>query len=335
MEALFPRCGDEYEEQLPRLHKVVLEIVRCSLKDELLLGGVDINELSPSGMTALALSVQRQSRTSTSLLLKAGADPNKWAAPGWSPLICAAKLSDPISIRMLLAAGADARRVNPTRNTPLHFVAYSAQPPQEAAYDRQEYEATRMLVNAGVDVDAKNDWQIAPLGLAAQHDRYAAVTALLDSGAQINNRVDSIGNSPLMIAVLYESYNSVKIFLDRGADHTVVNDRMKTLLHLASRPKNLKTLSLLLDADLIDIDVNARDRAGVTAMEDALAYEPRPEGFVEMFQTLLFGISNRNDYAKRSRNKADNTGITAEEPKAEEGQALDRLDVPGAWPEPM
>ena len=98
LEALFPKCGDERGEHLPRLHKAILEIPERSLQNELLLGGIDIDELSSDGVTALALAAQRQDPISISLLLKAGADPNESARPGRSPLIYAAQMLDHVSI---------------------------------------------------------------------------------------------------------------------------------------------------------------------------------------------------------------------------------------------
>ena len=328
---MFPSCGDDCVEQLPRLHRVILGVTGHSLEDELKLGGIDIDEISLSGITALALAVQRQDLTSVSLLLEAGADPDKRAKPGLTPLVYAAKLLDPVAIRMLLAANANVSRANTTTDNLLQYVACNS---QQTAHGDREAEAIQVLVNAGVDVNAKNDWQISPLGLAAQHDNHVAVCALLDLGAKIDC-LDKDGGSPLLCAVLFESHHSVKILLDRGADHTIIEYQGNTLLHVAAHPKNLKTLSLLLAAGLNGIDTNARNIVGKTATELALAHEPKPEGFIEMFQALLFGICNRNDYAQRNRNKVGDAANIAEETRLEKNKPADGLDVPGAWPEAM
>ena len=133
--------------------------------------------------------------------------------------------------------------------------------------------------------------------------------------------------------MLHESRHSVKILLARGANPTIVGDWGETLLHVASQFKTLETLSFLLAANLNGIDVNAIDKAGKTAMELALAHEPKPEGFIEVFRALIFGIGNRNDYAKRKQNVVSDAAATAGDLEAGENIKLGGMIVPGAWPD--
>ena len=135
----------------------------------------------------------------------------------------------------------------------------------------------------GLDIGAQNCYGNAPFELAIQHDNEAAVETLLDLGAEID-AIDYQGDTALLDAVNFNSERSVRIPLSRSADYSIVNFAGDTILHSASHPKDLNIVSLLLGANLVGIDPNARNNASKMALELALAHRPRPECFIEMFR---------------------------------------------------
>ena len=124
LKLLFPRddAKDE-EEQLPRLHRVVLALTESTLDRELSLGGLDVNAVDSRGVTALAWACQRNDLAAIALLLKAGGDPNLCNISASPPIFLVTGAFDPRPIRLMLEAGADVTLSNKWKSTALHCAA--------------------------------------------------------------------------------------------------------------------------------------------------------------------------------------------------------------------
>jgi len=100
----------------------------------------------------------------------------------------------------------------------------------------------------------------------------AEVESLVAHGADINYKDPGGGNTPLYYAVLYQRTELVTLFLARGADVNVRNDRGITLLRTAAEGGSAKVAELLLAHGA---DVNARDNLGMTPLDGAVFYRQK------------------------------------------------------------
>lgn len=140
--------------------------------------GVDVNEPSVDGTTALHWAVYNSDETLVERLLAAGAHPNVHNDYGSTPLMEAAVLGSAALIRRLLKAGADVESANADGQTALMVVARSG-----------HVDAAELLLKAGARVNAHETWrgQTALMWAAAQ-SQPDMVRLLLRHGAEVNAR---------------------------------------------------------------------------------------------------------------------------------------------------
>ena len=312
----FPKNNTmEDERHFSRLHKIILGLLDNCLEDELIAAGSELDLTDSEGMTALAWATKINDLPAMSLLLEAKANPNISNNRGISPLFYAVDNMNLASIKLLLNAGADVRYFDSYKSTPLHLQISGARL-RKIASTQSKIEAIRILAAAGLNINLQNMEGSTPLQYSAIMDEVGIVEPLLDHGAQIDTR-DSDGNTSLASAVFYDAHNSTNLLLVRGANYTTINKTGNTILHHAAHPQNLKVLEVLIAADLTGIDPDLINDNGKTALQLAHDHEPKPEGFIEAFQALLFGIANRNDYVRGIQESGSNHTVQR---------------VPGAWP---
>jgi ankyrin repeat protein len=115
------------------------------------------------------------------------------------------------------------------------------------------------------------DDEISPLHRAAQEGDLAAATALIDAGADIEIRDDN-GRTPLLDAVWGRHASTVQLLMDRGADINAPTNELWTPLMEAvyqseSNPCNGSVVRALLDAGA---DIHAQNDQGQTALHLAI-----------------------------------------------------------------
>ncbi len=194
--------------------------------------GADPDAVDLRGVPLLAAAARSGARC-VALLLERGASPN----PPWDPeaarerdrrfdpeaeladgpyphevpLFVAARADDPTSVRALLAAGADPRALCRGRQTPL-FEARSAT-------------VARALLDAGGDLDHRNEFDQDALTSAASDGDLARIEALLAVGADPNARHDR-GYTVLMTALgaMDRTVKVLERLVRAGADPHAVTD---------------------------------------------------------------------------------------------------------------
>ena len=135
------------------------------------------------------------------------------------------------STRLLLETGA-AKDAAATHQTPLH----------DAVLVGNE-ETIKLLLLAGVGVDARNKYSRTPLHLAVVQGNVESVRLLLQNGAD-KDAATNTGATPLYLAALYNLPEVARLLLEVGADKNAALVG-ETALHVAYRKGNLEVVGLL------------------------------------------------------------------------------------------
>jgi ankyrin repeat protein len=235
--------------------------------------GADVNARNAFGSTALMWSATDIGKVR--LLVDRGADVNLASKAGRTALLVAAR-SNPSAeiVRYLIAHGADVKAADATHGNALF-----------AATLGNDTESIRLLIAAGVDVNAPGDSNMTPLMIAAANAE--AVKMLLAKGAKVNavsaDTLGSVKNGPiglgrftaLQLASTGQSVEAVKLLLDAGAGIDTPDIRGMTPLMLAigTDHVNRAVVDLLLARGA---DPNLKSRAGETALDWARKFGRRP-----------------------------------------------------------
>jgi len=181
--------------------------------DLLLARGAPIDARNLAGATALYLAAEGSHITIAQRLIERGADVNLTGRSGISPIAAAAYAGNEIIFDALLAHGADERAADDTGKPPIIYAAAGAR-----------FEIVKRLLARNIDVNARyrNDltllmWASGPDELVPEAQALEVVTYLLDAGAQIDER-DDRGRTALMIAAEGGHAEIANLLLARGAD---------------------------------------------------------------------------------------------------------------------
>ncbi len=213
----------------------------------LLTAGADPNSATANGTTALMLAASAGRADAVTLLVERGANVNaKENARGETALTFAAASGRADVIRVLTAHGADTMVTTKVvdlaafaKEEQERFAAERAnngaaaggrggrggaadgrgrggapQPPQIAGVNRQ-YNYTELVGHWG---------GLAPLHLAARQGQIEGAKALLDAGADVNQRGAGDKVTPILIATINGHFDLAKYLLDKGADPNLSQD---------------------------------------------------------------------------------------------------------------
>ena len=171
-------------------------------------------------------------------MLRQGTPANFCDAQGRTPLMVAALHGTHETFRLLLEAGANPNAANKNGATPLLWSVTDAK-------------KVDMLLAHGADVNAKNDFAVTPLFVAAGvPNRSDVVRMLLSHGADISARA-SFGDSVLKRAIKLSDLSIVETLFQHaeanGQLSLLIGDDPADLLNAAAGRRNLEMLQLVCD----------------------------------------------------------------------------------------
>ena len=194
-------------------------------------------------------------------------------------LVEAVKHQDMQAARALLNQHVSAKATQPDGSTALHW-----------AVQWDDLDTAKLLIGAGADVNAANDYGVTPLLLACGTNRNAAmVVLLLKSGANLHTP-SRAGETALMMAARTGSVDAVKVLLKAGADVNAKETSLgQTALMWAAAEGHTDVVRVLIERGA---DVRAKSKAGFTP----LLFAART-GDVHLNQILLGAGAGVNEAA--------------------------------------
>ena len=97
------------------------------------------------------------------------------------------------------------------------------------------YDDAKRLIESGVDVECRDEYEWTPLMMAASKDDIEMIELLLDKGANIDHKANVDGWTALHQAANYLKNRAVKLLIKRGADTHIKNNDGKTALDVAKQ----------------------------------------------------------------------------------------------------
>jgi uncharacterized protein len=247
--------------------------------------GCDPDETDKRGVTLLADAAGTGDGARVKVLLSAGAGPNAAVIAGASrpatfegspfdenglfafqiPLHNAVEADEVEIVSSLIAAGADVHAVDRGRRTALFGVRSLA--------------VARRLVDAGLDIEARDCLAWPPLVAAIHDGSLEGVRALISAGADVNSTHDR-GFSVFMSAVgsSERRLDVMEALLDAGADPHAVSDLGWNAFHAAidvngananSEESVRSTFEFL---SRLGVDINHKDARGATPLDRARSF---------------------------------------------------------------
>lgn len=284
--------------------------------EELINSGADVTEADTDGRTPLHMVILSEPGTDGEItkkmlapLLAVGNDKAKKSAlvrtmvararDGLTPCHLAARVGSASLVGSLLSAfGAEGLGLNVSRITDMrshavgeYFEGNWGKKAASGSLEELDFEDKAMLHLAiermAPDEDEESDSEDSPDRTLALQESFEVVRLLIDRGADVN-AVDGDGRSPIHQAVEYGLHDVAQLLLQAGADSTAVIEGSTAcgeVLLQATINGDAKMVRLLLaprESSSTTVDVNRVGRNGWTAL--ALAAR---SGNSEMVQALL------------------------------------------------
>lgn len=189
-------------EQDPLYGNTALLLALKNEKDDvaklLIRSGADVNLKDNSGGNALMNAVPYGHKDMVELLVKSGADVNAKSSSGWTALMNAVGNGYRDIAELLVKSGADVNAKNNNNMTALMYAAMC------------DYkDIAEIFIKAGADGDAALKW-------AVENNKYDAVKLLIELGVDVNVK-DSDGLTLLTHAILYGKKDIAQLLRAAGA----------------------------------------------------------------------------------------------------------------------
>lgn len=275
------------------LLNIAIELGENSISNQLIDQKPNLNLTDPDGNNALHVAARRGDLDTLKLLVIQGAKLNSVNKRNETALYLAVESSNLKCVKLLLKNKADPSIATKLKVTPLEAAIRNDQSHIALALlntkigypgihrvlllaiQKKMDNLSYTLIKLDKQLDSVDDkrrsvlWHSADQGLAK-------TTAQLIASKKIDvNRKDINGHSALAQAVKRGRFEIVRLLSDHRADLTTRTDEGNTLLMLAVLSKNPEIVEFLLarsfDINAQDIDINAQDKVGETALMLAAA----------------------------------------------------------------
>ena len=150
------------------------------------------------------------------------------------PLIHATYHGDIAEVKRLLDSGANPNAEDDEGETALHWAAINGR-----------LEIAKILLSAGADINAADNYYGATALIYAARDRHAEIVKLLLSTGTNPNVARDDGTTALMMAVFNKNVEIVKILLTAGANPNATDEDGKTALYHAEWKRHAEVISIL------------------------------------------------------------------------------------------
>ena len=219
---------------------------------------VDVNEMRDGCSVVFhAISFWGSDPDFMQVLIDAGADIEVKDEMGRSPLHYASGVRELGIVKLLIKAGAKVCATDNTGGTCLHIVSAKGRT-----------ETVRYLVGLkDVDVNIADDKGYTALHSAVDKGHVDVVQVLIDAGADIDAK-NNMGRSPLFWAWKRGKLDIVKVLVKAGADVCVTDNKGDTCLSLTAANGRTETVRYLVG--LPEVDVNIADEKDFTALHSAV-----------------------------------------------------------------
>jgi ankyrin repeat protein len=187
--------------------------------------GSDINsKITQAGKSPLMLSSEFGHTETAKTLIENGASVNAQDNEGSGALFLAAEGGHLDTVNLLLDNGADFKAESKEGVTALMVAAYQGHKP-----------VLELLIERGSPVDARSKKiGISALWAAAWQGKTKIIDYLWQQGADVNVKSKK-GESPLIIAVENNQFDSVRMLLDKGVDQDIETTNRLTASELARK----------------------------------------------------------------------------------------------------
>ena len=171
-----------------------------------------------------------------------------------------------------------------------------------------DLETAQLLLRAGANANAANDFRITPLSLACTNGNAAFVEHLLTAGANPNTPI-ATGETPLITCAGTGSAEAVRMLIARGADVNAREPRQQqTALMWAAAEGHAEVVRTLIEHKA---DLQAHTRKGFTALHFAAR-----EGHLDIARLLLaagmdVNTRSRPDGSEKGRGPSYDASISA------------------------
>ncbi|KAH7379029.1 ankyrin repeat-containing domain protein [Cadophora sp. MPI-SDFR-AT-0126] len=203
-----PDIDEDYPLQLSPIHKIILGIVELSLQQQLELDSSYLNNVDWLGRTPLMWAAVRADTTNLRVLIENRANVSATDCEGKTALHIAIATGSYECVKILLQYKADVNICDKFGYTPLHSAARPESLEGAAIIE--------MLCSLGANLEARDLAGWTPLHFAAYQNRSAAISSLIDCGANINF-LNRDGESAIGLAIERGHMDAIWTLYQKGA----------------------------------------------------------------------------------------------------------------------